>query len=277
MPRKRAAQPALKKPATKAGKKTARKAVSKAAGKKSPAGRKPAAGKRSRKRSESTDQPSTLIAEAVDPQWLRVRWTPDAAAADRAAAAMGAAWHRAGQTLRVLAVTGPSSARIVRDVSLPPEVGRIGQPGQWFVQADAQSRQVRVQLGYAPAGSTDDDAFYAVLGSDVVTLPSEPEAIVGKGAPLPPEIRVELADRISQSDAPPLAVTARLLVDGQSRGPVRVDGEPVPLAADGGFTLTRSLDDGRLILTLEADPGTGGPPQRAIVAVDASVRMLDPE
>ena len=298
MPRKRAAQPAstkttkrsvkttAKKTTKQTTKKTASKATAKVAkttAKKKTSDKKRTTAKTARKTSgrsrpsmPASGAASTLIAEAVDPQWLRVRWTPDAANADRAAAAMGADWHRAGLALRVLAITGPSSARVVRDVMLPPEVGQTGRPGQWFVQADAESRQVRVQLGYTPAESADDDAFYAVLGSEAVTLPAEPEAIIDEGAPLPPEIRAELADRVAAPGGPPLALTARLLVDGQSRGPVRVDGEPVPLRTDGCFTLTRSLD-GRLILTLEADPETGGPTQRAIVAVDASVRMLDPE
>lgn len=225
-----------------------------------------------------------IEADAVDPRWVRVRWTLGESTVRRAAAVLGAGWHHATPALRLLRLSGPVSSRSIavgQPCAVPPDAR------QWFVEVAEPGTCVQVQLGFLDAGRiaadgadrSGDASFYAVLSSPPTTTPQTGPDLPAESAALPDEILAEL--RCVTGDEPTidfeLRPQLRLLGRSDPRSRLAADDEPIDVADDGTFELTRPLDSGRQIVSVDLTPQDGRPPQRTLVALELSVRTLDQE
>ena len=229
-----------------------------------------------------------LDAVAHDPHWLHVRWVLKRCTVQRAAAAMGAEWHRATPVLRLFAVhtheTRSTSEEALRDVEVH------GGTDHWFLPVDGPPATFRVQLGF----TAGDGTFFPLAKSRRVTTPrpgskaAEHVRLARAGGRAPavsaapgldddargdggravaanrPASRDAMFDKFNAvradyagaaygvaADAPhPFTVETELLIRGTAHpdAHVTLSGDTVRVGRDGRFAVKMHLGDGRHVL-----------------------------
>ena len=209
----------------------------------------------------------TISLDAVDPRWLRARWTLCEATVKRAAKSMGAAFHTAVLVMRVQQLAADESSTTLRTLSEHP---LPDDSTQWFASVPETGTRYRVQIGFV-SGS----AFYAAVTSEVVATPRHPSSVATTGVPLAPDILAEI--RELQSDSPtPFEVAAELVLRGhtQAGASVSCDGEPVRVERSGRFEVRYPLSSGRHVLPIETQSPTSDRSTLVIAAAEFSLRDL---
>jgi len=117
-----------------------------------------------------------LFGRPHDAYWIHVQWTLTRRIIERAAAALGAEWHRALPVLRLFDVTASDTATCskiwVRDIEIHGEIDH------WYVPVDNPPRAYRLHIGYR----TPRGRFFAMAQSNRVGMPRAGTARDGNGS-----------------------------------------------------------------------------------------------
>lgn len=225
-----------------------------------------------------------LTARLCDPQWVELRWELSPATRDRAQAALGAEWRRAVLVLRGvdLGRDGLTTQlhRHAEDIVVHPDARC------WFVPVFGSCGNLQFQIGYrAPSGR-----FFALARSGVVSSPpGSPSAVNSCGQPR----GAEAAPAASASQplngrakangtfaaGSEFHLDAALIVSGTThpQAQLSVNGQRVPLAADGSFTLRLALADGRHIFPAVSVTPDGHESHTILLAVERNTKVMEPQ
>lgn len=249
-----------------------------------------------------------LLLLVRDPFWLQVTWEICPASVARAKTALGQHWHGAQPVLRVGtlgddgAVTATRHVRVhggvahwYVDVPNPPsrfraEIGYFDVTGQFFSLARSNDVQTP-EPGVAPPA---DDAW-----SDVARNADRVFALSGgysHGGPSQ-ELREALEERLRRPLGRPTetrlaaglsAVTdgslldveldAELVVRGATspHTHLTIQGEPIPVRADGVFSIRLPFPDRRQVIPVVASSPDGLHQRTIILGVERNTKALEP-
>jgi hypothetical protein len=254
--------------------------------------------------------PDQLEVSLQDLCWLRVGWEIGRSSLDRAAAVLGADWHRAVAVLRVSDVTGNDhsrgTARILSEIELPPG------PRSWFVRIEHPEHTYRVTLGFRarsgrfhpiiqsrpitpaksvhvnghaprPATHVEDAEGWPLdlyAGRNPALSPSRPPTAVESAASIPLPAIKGAVDAASPIDAAslPLQVEAELIVRGATAAGARLSlmGRPTALSQDGRFCQRVPVQPGRQVVPVVATSADRAEERTVVFALELSVRELEP-
>jgi uncharacterized protein len=234
-----------------------------------------------------------LHVELQDREWLRVSWQVSRLSLDRAMAALGREWHGSVPVLQLIDVTPDESS----DAPPKPPIEAVLQPGQpvWFLRVPDPDRVYRVSLGYRARGGRNHMVIRSrpVIPSRLRPRPTAPEQappqatqrrsssaehfgglrlrLVGSGNGMTGKLAAE-------PSAPPLNVELDLVVHGVSdpHADVTLMAKPMPLDRHGGFRQVLPLVGGRHVIPIVATGEDGTGERTVVVALDVSVRELEP-
>ncbi len=240
-----------------------------------------------------------ITAVATDPHWLSVQWTISQAMTNRAQVALGRGWRTAVPVLRLYDATSEDdrgSARAwVRDETLR------GDDPQWYLRVESPGRTWIVEIGFRAA----DGSYFRIAHSAPVSTPAnnglrftESRGSVSNGrhghsrgvshsvAALVP--KAVLASRLRTSAGRDNALSpststvqlrTELMVTGVAHpdASVTLMNQPIPLAADGSFSLRLPLDGGREVIPADVVSPDGSEQRTIILTIDQNVRHLEPQ
>ena len=249
-----------------------------------------------------------VIMMVRDPFWLHAYWELSRSTLARAQAAMGQDWHSARPILRLIDVTSEETTsaaeRIVRDIEIH------GGVNNWYIDVTSPPRSYRVDIGYLSRRGK----FFILARSNVVHTPKAGASDVldqnwaciqeqfqkflsqNGAATLPSDLQ-ELMDDRSARPMVPLSfhslgtgalpspgrsfhfeLEAELVVYGATEPGARVSlqGEPVPVHADGTFTVRFSLPDSRQIIPAVAASADGVEERTIVLAIERNTKELEP-
>jgi hypothetical protein len=249
-----------------------------------------------------------LVVMVRDPYWLHAYWEISSRSVDRAQSALGQHWHGTKPVLRLFRISNDGSAALDRemvihggvrhwyvDVQNPPcqfrmEIGYLSSTGQFYCLARSNS------VTTPPAGTSDSidenwvdvddnaDRIFAMSGGYTPHGTSlELQELLEErlqrpmGTPMRTRYGSGAARSLADSKELPFAVDAELLVYGVSHphAHVTLQGEPVPLRADGSFTVRMSLPDRRQVLPVVASSPDGVEQRTIILAVERNTKVLE--
>ena len=253
-----------------------------------------------------------IITMARDPFWLHAYWELSRSTLSRAQAALGQEWHTAHPILRVMDVTSEditsSSERHIRDIEIH------GGVNNWFIDVSAPPRSFRIDIGYLSkrgkfyvlsrsnvvttpkAGATD------MLDQNWLNLERDYERIVHQsGSPADHDtvhsaLRELFEDRLKRpmnngsamnfgnGGFPHIGrkfhfeIGAELVVYGTTEPSAKVtlQGDLVPVRADGSFSVRFSLPDARQIIPAVATSADGVEERTVVLAVERNTKELEP-
>lgn len=210
-----------------------------------------------------------LLVDAVSERWLRIRWRLSSLTLERAASALGREWRRRRTVLRLLLSeqneSSPPSQQHVLDIDLPDDAH------EWYFRVPSQQDGWIIEIRLAGG-----DKSISVLHSTPVALArttrksSASAAIDADGASTPAFL--------SNDGPPPLDLGAQLVVQGSTRpgATLSIDDQPVSVQGETGqFSWRADLRNGRAVYPLVAE--SQGHLQRALLALDLNIRVLEPE
>jgi uncharacterized protein len=249
-----------------------------------------------------------IIMMVRDPYWLHAYWELSRATLARAQAAMGQDWHSARPILRLIDVTSEETTnaaeRIVRDIEIH------GGVNNWYIDVTSPPRSYRVDIGYLSRRGK----FFILARSNVVNTPKAGASDVldqnwaciqeqfqkflsqNGAATLPSDLQELMDDRSSRPMVPlsfhslgtgalpapgrkfHFELEAELVVYGSTEPGARVtlQGEPVPVHADGTFTVRFSLPDSRQIIPAVAASADGVEERTIVLAIERNTKELEP-
>jgi hypothetical protein len=249
-----------------------------------------------------------IIMMVRDPYWLHAYWELSRATLARAQAAMGQDWHTARPILRLMDVTSEettsASERAVRDIEIH------GGVNNWYIDVTCPPRSYRIDIGYLSRRGK----FFILARSNVVSTPRAGASDVldqnwaciqeqfqkflsqNGAATLPSDLQELMDDRCSRPMVPlsfhslgtgalpapgrkfHFELEAELVVYGSTEPGARVtlQGEPVPVHADGTFTVRFSLPDSRQIIPAVAASADGVEERTIVLAIERNTKELEP-
>jgi hypothetical protein len=250
-----------------------------------------------------------LVVMVRDPYWLHAYWELAPRSVERAHSALGPHWHTTTPVLRVFRVSGDGTAVHWRDIAIH------GGVNHWYVDVQSPPQQFRMEIGYLtaagqfyclarsntvttpPAGSSDSvdenwadieqnaDRIFAMSGgySQRGTSLELQELLEERlRRPMGSPMRTRYGSGASRAQADirelPFAVDAELIVYGISHphAHVTLQGEPVPLRADGSFMARLRLPDRRQVIPVIASSADGVEQRTIILAVERNTKVLGP-
>ena len=250
-----------------------------------------------------------LAVEVCDSYWLYITWELKASTLERAAAALGADWHRAVPVLRVYDVTddetGGSEKLMIREMAIH------GDSDGWYVPVTAPPKTFTVEIGYCGPG----DRFFRLAqspkvrtrvpgsrgsakrtwqelkakraakngrngkngrasGNGSVYVP----ALTGTSAPGHKDNRSSNGANGRNADFH-LNCEAELVVYGSTSPHAKLSmlGESVPVNKDGTFALRFSLPDGRQVIPAVSVTPDGSEQRTVVLAVERNTKTLAPK
>lgn len=253
-----------------------------------------------------------LLAVARDPYWIHAYWEIGHATVERARAAMGQLWHGSRPALRVMDVTSEDTSALCerheRDEFIQSDANN------WYVNIAFPGKRYRVDLGFlSRRGSFFIVAKSNIVQMPPVTMSTsieddwnvaQQEIHRIQGRQNDPESRqlshelIELfEDRFHQpihkssltqlpstfltlGEAPlKFDIDAEIVVYGVTNPTARLtlQGEPVPIAADGSFSVRFHLPDSRQIIPAVASSADGGEEKTVILAVERNTKVMEPQ
>jgi hypothetical protein len=246
------------------------------------------------------------------PHWLHAFWEVTSHSVQRVKAAMGAEWHTAKPTLRVLEIIGKKgetpAERICRDIEIH------GGVKNWFIDI-RNPMSCRIEIGYkgqcgnfyklcrsnqvsgAPLSRSDSlDVHWKDIESDCSKIfslsggystDSESE-----------EVRELFQERLRRPLGPPkvdhtahghseassgkksfrLDIDAELVVFGSTEkgGYISIQGEPVDIANDGSFRIRLEMPNRRQVIPIRGQSASGLEQQTVVLAVERNTRLMEP-
>jgi hypothetical protein len=250
-----------------------------------------------------------LVVMVRDPYWLHAYWELAPRSVERAQSALGPHWHTTKPTLRVYRVSSDGTAAHWRDIAIH------GGVNHWYVDVPSPPQQFRMEIGYLtaggqfyclarsntvttpPAGSSDSvdenwadieqnaDRIFAMSGgySQRGTSLELQELLEERlrrpmGSPMRTRYGSGASRVMSDVRELPFAVDAELIVYGISHphAHVTLQGEPVPLRADGSFMARLRLPDRRQVIPVIASSADGVEQRTIILAVERNTKVLGP-
>lgn len=254
--------------------------------------------------------PDQLDVSVHDLCWVRVGWEIGRASLDRAAAVLGADWHRAVAVLRVADVTGNDHSRgaprHLTEIELPPG------PRSWFVRVDHPDHTYRVTLGFrarsgrfhpviqsrpiTPAKAIHGNGHASRTAAHVEDAEGWPLDLYGGRNPatnhsraaagLEPTAMIRLpatkgaaeADPQEAASSFPLQVEAELIVRGATAAGSHVSlmGKPIITSQDGRFCQRVPVQAGRQVVPVVATSADRAEERTVVFALELSIRELEP-
>jgi len=252
-----------------------------------------------------------IVVMVRDPYWLHTYWELSRTTLARAQAALSQEWHTARPILRLMDVTSEdttsASERHVRDVEIH------GGVNNWFLDVATPPRSFRVDIGYLArrgkffvlarsnvvttprAGTSDvlDENWPSVQEQFHKIFKQSGGANGSSGAHDLRNLFEERFHRPMQglslqslgTGAMPgigrdfhFEINAELIVYGSTEPNARVtlQGEPVPVRADGTFTVRFALPDSRQIIPAVAASPDGVEERTIVLAVERNTKELEP-
>lgn len=253
-----------------------------------------------------------LVLLVRDPFWLHCYWQLTRHALQRAEAGLGSDWHGSVPILRLFDVssqdTTSSSEAALQDIPIH------GGCCNWYLYVQQPPRSYRVDLGYLSkrgkffvlarsnvVTTPKPGAGNAVDGNWADLDEQQANRIYAMSSGYEPhapnlELKELFEERLGKSlDAPAVAslgagpllgvqrrfsfdLNADLMVYGQTEPQARVtiQGEPVPLRADGTFTMRFRLPDSRQILPAVARSADGLEERTIVLAIERNTKRLEP-
>jgi hypothetical protein len=248
-----------------------------------------------------------LVVMVRDPYWLHAYWELAPQSVERAQSALGQHWHGTKPVLRVFHVAADGSATLHRELPIH------GGVNHWYVDVQNPPQRYRMEIGYLtaagqfyslarsntvttpPAGTSDSidenwadidqnaDRIFAMSGgySERGTSLELQELLEERlrrpmGTPMQTRYGSGASRVLAESEELPFAVDAELMVYGVSHphAHVTLQGEPVPLRADGSFTVRMSLPDRRQVIPVIASSADGVEQRTIILAVERNTKVL---
>lgn len=256
-------------------------------------------------------QKDRIVTMVRDPYWLHVHWELSRSTLFRAQAALGQEWHTAKPILRLFDVscddTTSASERHIRDIDVH------GGVNNWYIDVGDPPRSFRVDIGYLSrrgkfyvlarsnvvttptAGSSD------MLDQTWASIEAQADRIYrqsgGAAADAPPDDLRELFEErlrrpmhgfsLSSLGTGALGIPGRnfhfeidaeLIVYGATEPNARVtlQGEPIPVRADGTFTVRFAMPDARQIIPATASSPDGVEERTIVLAVERNTKELEP-
>jgi hypothetical protein len=198
---------------------------------------------------------------------------------------------------------------------LQREITIHGGVKHWYVDVQAPPQQFRMEIGYLtasgqfyclarsntvttpPAGTSDSvDENWADIDENADRIFAMSGGYTQQGTSL--ELQELLEERLRRPMGSPMktrygggasrmlsgtqdlsfAVDAELLVYGVSdpNAHVTLQGEPVPLRADGSFAVRMSLPDRRQVIPVIASSADGVEQRTIIIAVERNTKVMEP-
>jgi hypothetical protein len=248
-----------------------------------------------------------LVVMVRDPYWLHAYWEIAPRSIERAQTALGQHWHTTRPVLRLFRVTTDGTAVLDREIVIH------GGVRHWYVDVQNPPCQFRMEIGYLsdagqfhslarsnlvttpPAGTSDSvdenwvdiddnaDRIFAMSGGYTphgtsLELQELLEERLRRPLGSPMQTRYGSgASRNLDTKALSFAVDAELLVYGVTHphAHVTLQGEPVPLRADGSFTVRMSLPERRQVLPVVASSPDGVEQRTIILAVERNTKVLE--
>jgi hypothetical protein len=253
-----------------------------------------------------------MIAVARDPYWIHIYWEIGQATIERAHAAMGQMWHGSKPILRVMDVTSEDTSALTerheRDEPIQSEVNN------WYVNVCCPGRKYRIDLGFitrrgsffiiaksnivtmpsvSMSTSIEDDWNIAqeeihriqTRTNDAESLQLSSQLIEmfeeRFHQPIQKSSLTRLPSSLLTSQEQPLKfeIGAELVVFGSTSPSARVtiQGEAVPVEADGSFSVRLNLPDSRQIIPAIASSMDGGEEKTIILAIERNTKSLEPQ
>jgi hypothetical protein len=252
-----------------------------------------------------------LLAVARDPYWIHAYWEIGSSTVERARAAMGQLWHGSKPALRVMDVTSEDTSTLCerheRDEFIQSDANN------WYVNIACPGKRYRVDLGFlSRRGSFFIVAKSNIVQMPPVSMSTSIEEDWNvaqqeihriQGRQNDPESQqlsnqlIELfEDRFHQpihktllthlpstflthSEAPlKFEIDAEIVVYGVTNPTAKLtlQGEPVPIAADGSFSVRFHMPDSRQIIPAVASSADGGEEKTVILAVERNTKVMEP-
>lgn len=253
-----------------------------------------------------------IITMVRDPYWLHTYWELSRSTLTRAQAALGQEWHSARPILRLMDVSSdeitPCGERHVRDIEIH------GGVNNWYIDVPNPPRSFRVDVGYLTrrgkfyilarsnvvttpkAGQTD------LLDQNWMSFQEQFQRLHRTTSVDPCQLALtsDLRELIEERMQKPMSslslqgmslgpihgldsgfhfeIDAELIVHGSTVPNARVtlQGEPVPVAADGTFSVRFSLPDSRQIIPAVAASQDGVEERTIVLAVERNTKELEP-
>ncbi|MDA1018500.1 MAG: DUF4912 domain-containing protein [Planctomycetota bacterium] len=239
-----------------------------------------------------SSESDSLLAEAVEPTWIRAEWSITQSTVARAESALGAEWHRASPVIRVLDITssesGMPNAVVVSEIPVEPGADR------WYLNVKDSGRTYRLELGYLTATGR----FFALVRSPKFDLPLDMSGLKKRQStanrslshPLAPSSGLassqdwddEPADDFDELNMDPkaprtrLQIAAEITVYGKGEPDALIDiaDERIPLHPDGSFEIRLPLENGRQVLPIFAT--ANGETRTIVLALERNTKELEP-
>jgi uncharacterized protein len=249
-----------------------------------------------------------LVVMVRDPYWLQAYWELTRQSIDRAQSAMGQSWHKCQPILRLFNVGADGSSAILRQIPVH------GGVSHWYIDVQEPPSQFRLEIGYhtndqfyclarsntvsTPPASTSDsvdenwsdvaqhaDRIFAMSGGyqprgTSLELQELLEERLGRpmGTPMETRYGSGAARVLAGKTRMPFSVDAELLVFGVTdpSSHVTLQGEPVPLRADGSFSVRMTLAERRQVIPVIASSSDGVEQRTIILAVERNTKVLEP-
>jgi uncharacterized protein len=249
-----------------------------------------------------------LVVMVRDPYWLHANWELAPRSVERAQSALGQHWHTTRPVLRVFHVSNDGTSVLHREIIIH------GGVNHWYVDVNNPPQQFRMEIGYLsgngqfyclarsnmvttpPAGTSDSvDENWADVHDNADRIFAMSGGYTQRGTSL--ELQELLEERLQRPMGNPMqtrygggasrafsdihdlpfAVDAELLVYGVTHphAHVTLQGEPVPLKADGSFTVRMSLPDRRQVIPIIASSVDGVEQRTIILAVERNTKVLE--
>ncbi len=253
-----------------------------------------------------------LVLMVRDPYWLQAYWEIGRQTVERARAALGQNWHLARPVLRLWEVRRDGTSHVerihLRDIEIH------GRVNNWYVNVDRPPRSFEVDIGYVSpdgkffcltrsnivttplASAAGPDLDWAILadeyervyalsgGYDEATDTSELREVLEDrlrrplGGSVIQRLGMGMEGQTEHRSRFPFHVDAELIVFGhiQAGYQVTIRGEPVPVGADGRFSLRLPLPDRRHVLPVVGQSPDGAEQRTIVLAVERNTKVMEP-
>ncbi len=259
--------------------------------------------------------PSRLGLIVRDPYWLQAYWEVDAKAVERAKVAMGPFWHTATPVLRLYQLDSDGSSnprrRFLRDINIhggvnnwyidvknPPstfllELGFLSREKKFFPIVSSNNvttpqRQLHDDVdrldGNWKGIAADLDWIFKQSGglegynSDLKDIFEEKLQRPMSG-PMLSRFRASQQGNVGEKTRRhfDFQIDAQIVIRGKTDPSVQVSirGVPIPVAADGDFSIRFPLPEKRHVFPIDAEGSDGVETQRVILAIERNTKILE--
>jgi hypothetical protein len=252
-----------------------------------------------------------LVLMVRGPYWLHAYWELGPRGVVRAQAALGQDWHAAKPVLRLMvAASGAATAeRVVREIEIH------GGVRNWYIDVSDPPQTYRAEIGYlAPTGRFFSLARSNVVStpaaassngidthwSDVIENCDKIYAMSGGFSPESNvnELQELFEERLHRPMGAPsnshygvgaealagrdrrfrFDIDAEIVIHGSTQpdSHVTLQGEPIKLRPDGGFSVRLDLPNRRQVIPIVARSKDGIEQRTIIVAVERNTKVMEP-